>query len=74
MGTYSLQFGEHDVGDMAGALALAEEPWPGKFGVYYETKQPTKNQLEKDLIEKTRAKLGGKSDKDLLRATFASMR
>ncbi len=65
---------EHDVGNMADALALAEETWPGKFGVYYETNVPTKNQLEATLIERTRATLEGKSDVDLIKSTFASMR
>lgn len=66
---------EHDVSDMPAALALAEEEWPGRFGVYYEVKdEPTKNKLERDLIEATREKVGHKSDKELLSQTFASMR
>ena len=63
----------HDVSDMSSALALAEEPWPGRFGVYYEAKVPTKNKLEKDLIERSRAKASGRSDRELLKATFDSM-
>lgn len=65
---------EHDVGNMADALALAEEPWPGRFGVYYETSAPTKNFLEGELIKNTRAKIGNKTDKELLKATFDAMR
>lgn len=65
---------QHDVSDMAGALALAEEPWPGKFGVYYETNLATKNKLERDLIEATKRKTKGKSDRELLGATFSLMR
>lgn len=65
---------EHDVTNMAKALAIAEEKWPGRFGVFYERDLPTKNQLEQDLIENTKAKIGNRSDKDLLLSTFASMR
>lgn len=65
---------EHDVTDMAGALALAEEEWPGKFGVYYQKKEPTKNELEQANIEKARIKSKGASDLDLLKSTFAMMK
>ena len=59
---------------MAGALALAEEEWPGKFGVYYQNKEPTKNENEQKLIESARAKTKGTSDLDLLKKTFAQMK
>jgi len=65
---------EHDVTNMAGALALAEEEWPGKFGVYYQKKEPTKNENEQKLIESARAKTKGASDLDLLKKTFAHMK
>ena len=65
---------EHDVTNMASALALAEEEWPGKFGVYYQKKEPTKNELEQANIEMARIKSKGASDLDLLKATFAAMK
>jgi 2-oxoglutarate ferredoxin oxidoreductase subunit beta len=65
---------KHDVTDMSAALTLAEEAWPGKFGVYYHKPEPTKNELEKDLIDKARAKTKGMSDVDLLKQTFAAMK
>lgn len=65
---------QHDVSDMARAMAIAEEPWPGRFGVFYRKVLPTKNQLEAELVERTRAKTGGKPDKQLLQEAFASMR
>ncbi len=65
---------EHDVTNMAGALALAEENWPGKFGVYYQKKEPTKNENEQKLIGSARAKTNGASDLDLLKKTFAQMK
>jgi 2-oxoglutarate ferredoxin oxidoreductase subunit beta len=65
----------HDPSDEVAAFKLASEAWPGKFGVFYENKsRPTKNALEKNLIAKTREKTGGKSDLQLLQATFAKLR
>ncbi len=65
---------QHDVTNMAAALALAEEEWPGKFGVYYQKTEPTKNDLEQANIEKARIKSKGASDLELLKATFATMK
>ncbi len=64
----------HDPTDEVAALQLALEPWPGKFGVFYEIKRPTKNQLEQNLIAKTREKTKNASDLQLLQNTFARMR
>jgi len=65
---------KHNVTDMSAALTLAEEAWPGKFGVYYHKPEPTKNELEKGLIDKARAKTKGTSDVDLLKQTFAALK
>jgi 2-oxoglutarate/2-oxoacid ferredoxin oxidoreductase subunit beta len=65
----------HDVTDIDAAFAIAGEPWPGRFGVYYQdTKRPTKNALEAGLISRARERSGGASDLDLLRASFSRMR
>jgi 2-oxoglutarate/2-oxoacid ferredoxin oxidoreductase subunit beta len=64
----------HDTGNFAAAMALADEPWPGRFGVYYELKRPTKNALEAGLIAKARERTKGAHDLALLQATFAKMR
>ncbi len=64
----------HDASDQLAALALAQKAWPGVFGVFYETKQPTKNALEAGLIARTREKTKGASDLELLKATFAKLR
>ena len=65
---------EHDKTDLTAAMSLASEPWPGRFGVYYEVIRPTKNAMEDALNTKAQAKAGNASDKDLLKATFAKMR
>src|SRR5690606_16135155 len=62
----------HDPSDEVAAFKLAMEPWPGKFGVFYETKnRPTKNALEQKLIATTREKTKNASDLELLQKTFA---
>lgn len=64
----------HDVTDLAAAFALANQPWPGPFGVYYEVRRPTKNELEAELIAKARERTKGADDLTLLKGTFARLR
>ncbi|AOS43368.1 2-oxoglutarate oxidoreductase subunit KorB [Lacunisphaera limnophila] len=65
----------HDPTDKLAAMKLASEPWPGKFGIYYEDKvRPTKNALEQKLIATTREKTKNATDLELLSKTFARMR
>jgi 2-oxoglutarate ferredoxin oxidoreductase subunit beta len=64
----------HDLSDENAAYQLASLPFPGKFGVFYETDRPTKNQLEQQWIDSTRAKVGPASAADLLSSRFASMK
>ncbi|MEO5960483.1 MAG: thiamine pyrophosphate-dependent enzyme, partial [Opitutaceae bacterium] len=65
----------HDTSDETAAFKLALEPWPGRFGVYYENKaRKTKNALEADLVVKTRERTKNASDLALLQATFAKLR
>jgi len=56
------------------AFRLASEPWPGVFGVFYESNRPTKNKLEAGLIAKAREKTKSASDLEVLQATFRRMR
>lgn len=60
----------HDVTDEIAAYRLADLPFPGLFGVFYEIDRPTKNTLERKWIESSREKVGNKSDIELLKATF----
>ena len=65
----------HDVTDEVAAFKLAQQPWPGLFGVFYENKKrPTKNALEADLVVKAREKTKNASDLALLQSTFARLR
>jgi 2-oxoglutarate ferredoxin oxidoreductase subunit beta len=64
----------HDPSDEVAAFRLASEPWPGVFGVFYESNRPTKNRLEAGLISKARKKTKSASDLEVLQATFRRMR
>ena len=64
----------HDVTDDVAAYQLASLDFPGKFGVFYETDRPTKNQLEQNWIDSSREKSNNASAKELLEARFATMK
>lgn len=64
----------HDVTDELAAYRLADEPWPGRFGVFYENNRPSKNELEYGLIEKIREKTGEASNLELLQKSFDQLK
>lgn len=64
----------HDITDEIAAYRLADLPFPGLFGVFYEIDRPTKNALEQKWIESTRAKLNNASDVEVLQKTFDRMK
>ncbi len=64
----------HDVTDELAAYKLAQLPFPGVFGVFYQSDRATKNALEKKWIDTTREKLGQPSDLALLQKTFDRMK
>lgn len=64
----------HDVTDEIAAYKLADDAFPGYFGVFYDVDRPTKNQLEKKWVDSSREKLVGKSDLDILQSTFDRMK
>ena len=65
----------HDVTDEVAAFKLANQAWPGSFGVFYENKvRKTKNALEADLVAKARERTKGASDLAVLQTTFAKLR
>ncbi|MDB6026020.1 MAG: korB [Verrucomicrobiales bacterium] len=69
-GKFELVPETHDVTDEMAAYKLADEPFPGKFGVFYKVNRPTKNALEQNIICKAREKVGAKKDWETLQATF----
>ena len=63
-----------DLESTAAAMALAELEAPGKFGVFFESNRPTKNELEQAWITDAQAKAPDLAGPDLLRQSFASLR
>lgn len=65
----------HDTTDEVAAFKLAQQAWPGAFGVFYENKtRKTKNALEAELVVKARERTKNATDLALLQSTFARMR
>jgi 2-oxoglutarate ferredoxin oxidoreductase subunit beta len=62
------------VKDDIAALKIADEPSPGKFGVFYQVERPTKNAMEQKWIDDTQSKLGGVSQKEILKKRLETMR
>lgn len=61
---------DHDVTDEFAAYRLADEPFPGRFGIFYQAQRPTKNANEAKLIADHRAKVGGLADWQILQKSF----
>jgi len=66
--------GRHDVTNEAAAYRLADQPFPGLFGVFYEVNRPTKNDLEEMWIDAVRGKLAHCTDLEILQQTFDRMK
>ncbi len=65
----------HDTSDEVAAFKLAQQAWPGAFGVYYENKnRKTKNQLEAEIVVKAKERTKNANDLALLQATFSKLR
>lgn len=66
--------GGHEVSNRQAALHLCDEPWPGRFGVYYQSSRSTKNDVEKKLVESAQKGAGKATAIGLLAASFEKMR
>lgn len=74
-GVYDLVDEEaHDKQSIAAAMELSQDLTPGKFGVYYETRRDTKNELEQAWVTDAQAANEGLSDQEILRKSFARLR
>src|SRR6516165_293324 len=60
----------HDVTDETAAYKLANEAFPGYFGIFYKTNRPTKNAKEAALNASTMEKFKGLKDWQILQKTF----
>lgn len=64
----------HDKESIAAAIDLSQNLTPGKFGVYYETRRDTKNELEQAWVDDAQGAHAGSSQQDILRQSFAQMK
>jgi len=65
---------DHDVTDEVAAYKLANESFPGYFGIFYKNNRPTKNALEAKVNASMQEKVKGKQDWEILQASFSRMK
>jgi 2-oxoglutarate ferredoxin oxidoreductase subunit beta len=73
-GTFTQVPPEHDVTDEHAAYKLADQPFPGSFGVFYKSNAPTKNANEAKIVAEQRAKVAGLADWQILKKNFDRMK
>jgi 2-oxoglutarate/2-oxoacid ferredoxin oxidoreductase subunit beta len=73
-GVFNLVPKEHDVTDEIAAYRLANEPFPGYFGVFYRQQRSTKNRLEAKVNEDARQRVPGLADWQILKQSFDRMK
>lgn len=72
-GQFNLVPADHDVTNELAAYKLADQPFPGSFGIFYQVKKPTKNAREADVVSASQAKFSGMKDWQILQKTFDRM-
>jgi 2-oxoglutarate ferredoxin oxidoreductase subunit beta len=72
-GVFNLVPADHDVTDEAAAYKLADEAFPGYFGVFYRKVKETKNAKEAKLNAVASQKFAGLKDWQILQKTFEKM-
>jgi 2-oxoglutarate ferredoxin oxidoreductase subunit beta len=65
---------DHDVTDEMAAYKLSGAPWPGNFGIFYNVKRPTKNELEAKINASAMEKTKGLKDWQILQKSFERMK
>lgn len=73
-GKFELVPADHDVTDEVAAYKLANEPFPGKFGIFYKASKSTKNAKETEIVTASREKVKGLQDWEILQKTFDRMK
>ncbi len=72
-GQFNLVPADHDATNELAAYKLADEPFPGSFGIFYQVKKPTKNLREAEIQNAARAKVQGLKDWEILQKSFDRM-
>lgn len=65
---------DHDVTSEIAAYQLAENAFPGKFGIFYKVDRPTKNELENQIEARAKVKTQGLKDWQILQQSFSRMK
>ncbi len=65
---------DHDPTDEIAAYKLADEPFPGHFGIYYKNDRPTKNPKEAEINAQLSAKFAGLEPWQILQKNFDRMK
>lgn len=73
-GVFNTVPASHDVTDEVAAYELANAPFPGYFGIFYQVKRPTRNQRELEIIQAAREKVQHLKDWQILQKTFDRMK
>ena len=73
-GVFNTVPAEHDVTDEMAAYKLADEPFPGRFGIFYKKAKPTKNTKEQEIITAHQSKVKGLKDWEILKKNFDRMK
>jgi len=65
---------EHDVTDEFAAYKMADQPFPGSFGIFYKVNKPTKNDKEAEINRSSMEKFKGLKDWEILKKNFDRMK
>src|SRR5688500_18952423 len=69
-GVFNTVPAEHNVTDELAAYKLADAPFPGYFGIFYDVKRATKNANEARINAAAREKVAGLKDWQILQKNF----
>lgn len=73
-GEFNLVPEDHDASDEIAAYRLAGEDFPGKFGIFYKTDRPTKNDLETKINRDAQERVKGLQPWEILQQNFNRMK
>ena len=73
-GVFNVVPADHDVTNETAAYKLADQPFPGYFGIFLNVNKPTKNAKEIALNQQMGAKFKGLKDWQILQKTFDAMK
>ena len=73
-GAFNLVPADHDVTDEFAAYKLADQPFPGSFGIFYQSTKPTKNAKEAEINKSYSDKFKGLKDWEILKKNFDKLK